>query len=90
MSFQKSAYEYALNQVRLRHQNDQLKFRSVLFVMTQVEPNLYNYYNIVNGFQDPNSIRTDHPDYTNIQGGIGVFGAMTHDSTLYTLPDDFN
>lgn len=90
VSFQKAAYEYGLNQVRLRHQSDQLKFRSILFVMTQVEPNLYSYYNIVNGFQDPNSIRTDQPDYSNIRGGIGVFGAMTHDSTVFTLPLDFH
>jgi hypothetical protein len=47
---------------------------------TQVEENLYKYYNLANGFQDPYSIRTDQPDFSNIQGGLGIFGAMTLDS----------
>jgi hypothetical protein len=54
-------------------------------VLTQVEDNLYKYYNIVNGFQDEFSIRTDLPDYTNIRGGVGLFGAMTEDSVVVDL-----
>ncbi|MBI4429643.1 MAG: DUF4249 family protein [Ignavibacteriales bacterium] len=89
VSFSKTAYVHAESSVRVKYQSQQLKFKGVLVVVTQVEPNLYKYYNIANGFQDENSIRTDQPDFTNIQGGIGVFGAMTHDSLFHVLPTDF-
>jgi hypothetical protein len=59
--------------------------RGATFILTQVEPNLYRYYNIVNGFQDPYSVRMDQPDYTNIAGGAGVFGAMVEDSVSVSL-----
>ena len=57
------------------------RLTSATFVLTQVEPNLCNYYNTVNAFQDTYSIRLDQPDFTNIVGGVGVFGAMVEDST---------
>ena len=89
ISFSTPAYVYAANSVRLKYQNQQLKFKAVVVVLTQVETNLYKYYNISNGFQDENSLRTDQPDFTNIRGGIGVFGAMTLDSAVHVLPDNF-
>ena len=55
------------------------------FILTQVEPNLYGYYNVVNGFRDPYSIRMDQPDFTNISGGVGVFGGMVEDSIVVNL-----
>jgi hypothetical protein len=58
---------------------------SATFILTQVESNLYNYYNVVNGFQDPYSIREDQPDFTNVLGGVGVFGAMVEDFVAVDL-----
>ena len=55
------------------------------YVLTQVDRNLYTYYNLVNGFQDPFSIRTDLPDYSSVQGGLGVFGALVEDSLHVSL-----
>jgi hypothetical protein len=52
----------------------------VLFVSHAMEPALYNYYQIAHGFGDPFSVRLDQPDYTNIQNGLGVFGAVAVDS----------
>jgi hypothetical protein len=49
-------------------------------VLTQVDANLYTYYHIVNGFQDEITIRTDQPDISSIQGGVGMFGAMAVDT----------
>jgi hypothetical protein len=62
-----------------------IKLTSATFMMTQVEPNLYQYYNIANGFLDPYSIRTDLPDFSNISGGFGLFGAMRDDSLVVDL-----
>ena len=61
------------------------KLTSATFVLTQVESNLYNYYNVVNGFRDPYSIRMDQPDFTNIVGGVGLFGALVEDSLVVKL-----
>lgn len=54
------------------------------FYLVQVDESLYNYYNIANGFNDKYSIRTDQPDYTNIQNGYGVFGSFNVDSLIIT------
>ncbi len=64
-----------------------LRFKRMLFELTQVEHNLYSYYNIAHGFRDEFSIRPDEPDFTNIRGGVGVFGAFLHQSFEYSLPD---
>lgn len=61
------------------------KLTSATFILTQVESNLYSYYNLANGFRDPYSIREDQPDFSNIVGGFGVFGAMVEDSIVVDL-----
>jgi hypothetical protein len=62
-----------------------IELRSATFVLTQVESNLYKYYNLANGFLDEFSIRSDLPDFSNITGGFGVFGAMRDDSVVVDL-----
>jgi len=80
------AYEIFLTQLQNQYGGaGTMHILSATFILTQVEPNLYKYFNIVNGFQDEFSIRTDLPDFTNIQGGVGVFGAMTEDSVVADL-----
>jgi hypothetical protein len=61
------------------------RLTSATFILTQVETNLYNYYSLANGFLDPYSVREDQPDYSNIVGGFGVFGAMAEDSVVVDL-----
>jgi hypothetical protein len=55
------------------------------FYLVQADANAYNYYNVVNGFRDQYSIRTDQPDFTNIQNGLGVFGSFNVDSLVIHL-----
>jgi hypothetical protein len=83
--FPLDAYEFLLSYLKVRY-SASVELRSATFILTQVDNNLYKYYNVVNGFQDAYSIRTDSPDYTNIRGGLGVFGAMVEDSTVVDLP----
>ncbi len=54
-----------------------------------LEKNFYNYYHIVRGFADPLSIRMDRPNYTNIENGLGVFGALAVDSMKVRVPREF-
>lgn len=64
-------------------------FKRVVFLVLQAEQNFYNYYNVVNGFRDPHSVRDDEPAYWNIDGGYGLFGGYTTDSLVHVLPADF-
>jgi hypothetical protein len=81
--FDLDAYEaFVLDQVATY---GEIKLTSATYVLTQVEANLYKYYNLANGFLDEFSIRTDLPDYSNISGGYGVFGAMRDDSVVVDL-----
>ena len=57
-----------------------------LFVKGYVmDGNLYSYYKIVHGFDDPVSTRLDKPDISFIDGALGVFGVIIPDSASYQL-----
>jgi hypothetical protein len=58
---------------------------NALAIVTQVDRNLYTYMKLANSFDDPYSTRTDAPDFSNIAGGVGVFGAMVEDSMWVDL-----
>ena len=85
-----TAYMMTLSRVKNAHPNTGLLFRRVVLRALQVESNLYDYYNVVNGFRDPASIRIDEPDYSNIRGAYGLFGAYTLDSLVHPLPSIFS
>jgi hypothetical protein len=75
-----SIYSSFYKKIQDQYGSDDFKVLSATYLLAQVEANLYKYFNLANGFQDRYSIRTDQPDFSNIQGGLGVFGAMTEDS----------
>jgi hypothetical protein len=79
------AYDSMYSELSAQYSADRMRIKGVWFVLTQVEQNLYNYYAIANAFQDAHSIRMDMPDWTNIQGGYGVFGGMVEDSLYVDL-----
>jgi hypothetical protein len=89
VAYLKSAYVATLNKVYIQYTGTKLVFKRVVLQFLQVEHNLYDYYNIVHGFQDPISIRIDEPDYHNLSNGYGVFGAGTLDSLVHHYPDNF-
>ena len=41
---------------------------------------LYSFFKLARGFDDPVSVRQDRPDITNVQNGVGIFGAVFPDS----------
>ena len=59
--------------------------REILAVAYTMDDAFYAYYKTVRGFDDPVSVRQDKPNVSNIEGGIGVFGANVADSlrTIY-------
>jgi hypothetical protein len=80
-----TAYALRLYEIKEQFQSAGMRINGAWFVLTQVEENLYNYYKVSNTFQDEHSIRTDVPNWTNIKGGNGVFGAFVEDSVYVDL-----
>jgi hypothetical protein len=85
LDFPISVYQSYFAGLQTQYGVEGFQMISATYMLTQVEANLYKYYNLANGFQDAYSIRTDQPDFSNIQGGLGVFGAMTVDSVRVDL-----
>jgi hypothetical protein len=50
-----------------------------------LDKQFYSYYKVARGFDDPLSVRLDHPDLSFIEGGLGVFGGMVADSNDYSI-----
>jgi hypothetical protein len=83
----RQAYYYALSTAKRNLTKLDLRFKRAIFVVYSIDKNLYIYYNLVHGFRDPFSIRTDLQDFSNIQGGVGVLGGCTVDSAIVDLKD---
>jgi len=84
-------YRRALVRILKTHEGVVVDFNRVYVEVIQTDEHLYKYYSVVNGFQDQYSIRVDQPNYTNIQGGLGVFGSFVSDTTVVssTLASNF-
>jgi len=89
VGFRKIHYVKAIAKVHERYPHHSIVFKRVVFRLMQCEANLYDYFNTVNGFRDPHSIRLDMPAFSNISGATGIFGAYALDSVTHILPDDF-
>ncbi len=88
-TYQYLAYLKTLDKVVSDHRDQKVTFHRIVARVVQLEENLYNYYSTANSSSDPVSVRLDMPDYSNIRGGNGVFGAFVVDSLVHYLPDDF-
>lgn len=86
VDFDIDSYKLVISRLYRKYGSGAVRFKQAILTLTQAEQQLYNYYNISRGFRDPNSIRVDEPDYTNIKGGAGVFGAFAVDSIVVNLP----
>jgi hypothetical protein len=86
ISFPVSEYVQVLRTISTKYPNG-IKFSRSRFIVSQVDDNLFAYYNVVNGFPDAFTLRVDEPDYTNISGGLGIFGSLTEDAFTFSLPE---
>jgi len=64
-----------------------VRFLQAVIHVIQFDEPLYSYYGVANLSRDRYSVRIDEPDYTNMHGGVGVFGSFAVDSTAYELPE---
>ena len=70
----------SINQVMASLGNETVDSNSIIvnnFILNIIEMNedLSSYYSSINGFLDEYSVRLDEQIYTNVKGGIGIFGA---------------
>lgn len=63
---------------------DNVSGRDVVATAYSLDQFIYSYYKLVRGFDDPVSVRQDRPDISNVQNGIGIFGAVFADSLRRT------
>lgn len=61
-------------------------FRRIKYFVVQFDGNWYKYYSTARTFQDRFSVRLDDPDFSNIPGGVGLFGSLVVDSTVWGVP----
>jgi len=59
--------------------------QGITFSIIEFERNLASYYSSTNGYLDNFSIRLDETVYSNVSGGIGVFGACTMTSQTFDV-----
>ena len=91
LSFSRSnvMYRSLLLAITGSNPNTSIVFKRLVFRVLQVDQNLYDYYKIVHGFQDPYTIRYDQPDFTDMSSGFGLFGGYTIDTLVHELPPNF-
>jgi len=89
--FRLENYRRTLVRILKAHEGSVVDFKRVYVELVQTDEHLYKYFSVVNGFQDKFSIRVDQPNYSNIKGGLGVFGSFTSDTTVVSanLASDF-
>jgi hypothetical protein len=65
-----------------------LEFIRARAVLYQTDEAFYRYVKLANGFSDPFTIRTDEPDVSNIENGLGLFSAISTDTVTVPLPSN--
>ena len=59
------------------------KINYFLLDVIEFDKNLSNYFSSTNGYLDEYSIRIDQTTYSNVRGGIGIFGSSTSNSRRF-------
>jgi len=53
------------------------------------DPSFAGYISTTNGFLDNLSIRLDEPNYSNVNCGLGIFGAFCYSQMTVGLSSDY-
>jgi hypothetical protein len=85
VEFDTLLYQQTRSKIALEYTAAPVVFMYAVFSLTQVDNVLYSYYYIANGTEDRTSIRLDTPEFTNILGGVGVFGCCARVYERFTL-----
>lgn len=81
---------YNLSIYHIRYFNFNPQFKRAVTYLIQFDGPSYKYYSDERLFTDRFTVRLDSPDYTNIDGGAGLFGCVRVDSAQWVLPAFIN
>lgn len=75
VSFDTLAFGVAFREIEKNiNQRKNYKIEKALFRLLILDKNLAAYYSLQKTFLDEFSVRVNQPDFTNINGGLGIFG----------------
>lgn len=89
IEFLRSNIDRALLQVSNGDDKSNYKFLWIDLELLVFDQFLAGYISTTNGFLDNLSIRLDEPNYTNINGGLGIFGAYVYNVFQISLYDQY-
>ncbi len=61
------------------------RIKNAIIEIAVLDDHLSNYYSSTQGFLDKYTVRVDESDYTNIEGGFGIFGSYFQKKLLATF-----
>ena len=82
-------YKAIINKLNDKYRPTKVIFKWTTLILLQADRNLYEYYTVTHGGEDPYSIRLDVPSVSSISGGLGMVGAYSLDSLVHLLPERF-
>ncbi len=90
ITFQWSAFERTIKAIS---ENVQDKSKVIIYGVTVellvFDESLSKYYSNLNGYMDDFTIRVDQNDFTNIEGGLGIFGSYIKQVTGMKIQSDY-
>ena len=88
LQFDYAVFDSVMTQISL-NDKEKSKYRIgyPTFEVTTLESNLASYYSISNGYMDDVSIRLDEGEYSNVKGGLGIFGASYTSTATYVFDE---
>jgi hypothetical protein len=90
VSFQNSSLDSVFRQISEGDPNkSHYKIYGGMLELLVFDENLSKYYSSTNGFLDDYTIRLDENDYTNIDGGLGIFGSYLKQKRGTKIASDY-
>ena len=89
LEFQRNMIDDYMLKVSEGDDKDNYQFLSLQLDLLVFDQFLAGYISSTNGFLDNLSIRLDEPNYTNVAGGLGIFGAYIYNSVTIGLSSDY-
>jgi hypothetical protein len=89
LEFQRSIIDEYMLKVSEGDSKDNYQFIGFQLDLLVFDQFLAAYISTSNGFLDNLSIRLDEPNYTNITGGLGIFGAYFNDNVSIGISHEY-
>ncbi|MGE5410052.1 MAG: hypothetical protein ACM3MI_03755, partial [Clostridiales bacterium] len=90
VSYEYSAIDLAMKSIASSASDpSDIRIDGAAFKITDYDRNLASYYSSTNGYLDSYSIRLDENTYSNIIGGLGIFGSYKVNSRNFSVDKDY-